>query len=388
MEIISKSEFAELAKFKSECSISVYLPTHRSGVEVNEQQDLIVFKNSLQQVRRSLQGKGYNNSQIDEILKPGTELLQDDNFWYNLSGGLGVFIAKGFFKTVKFPKAVKEEIFINNSFYVSPLLPVISNDRHFFLLVFSKNDANFYRGDEFNIVKLDVEGLPNGMNDVVHFEEKGGKELFRGGGNLSGAGANFHGHGSGLADEKIYIAQYLKEVDQTLRTEVLANENAPLVLAAVDYLIPIYKQNSSYKNITQEAIIGNSEYEDLNSLFKKACDIVTPYFNEGDRKALKTYYDQSATGLTSNNAEEIIPASHYGRISDLFVMKDAHIWGTFNEVTNELHIHEEKQEDDDCLINQAVVKTVANGGMVHILEPERMPEGSQIAAFMRYEIEV
>ncbi|HEY0670199.1 MAG TPA: hypothetical protein VGD22_18605, partial [Sphingobacteriaceae bacterium] len=106
MEIISKSEFAELANFKSECSISIYLPTHRSGVEVNEQQDLIVFKNSLQQVRRSLQGKGYNNSQIDEILKPGTELLQDDSFWYNLSGGLGIFIAKGFFKTVKFPKAV------------------------------------------------------------------------------------------------------------------------------------------------------------------------------------------------------------------------------------------------------------------------------------------
>ena len=47
MEIISKSEFAELANLKSECSVSVYIPTHRSGVEVNEQQDLIVFKNSL-----------------------------------------------------------------------------------------------------------------------------------------------------------------------------------------------------------------------------------------------------------------------------------------------------------------------------------------------------
>lgn len=388
MEILSKSEFAELANFKSECSISVYIPTHRSGVAVNEQQDLIVFKNSLQQVRKILQGKELSNTQIDEIIRSGTELLEDETFWYNLNEGLGVFMAKDFFKTTKLPKPVKKEIFVNNGFYVSPLLPVISNNQHFYLLVYSKHDAKFYRGDAYNIEKMEIEGLPNGMNDVIHFEEKGGKELFRGGGNATGSGASFHGHDSGLADEKTYIAQYLKEVDQTLRTEVLANENVPLVLAAVDYLIPLFKQNSSYRYIASESIIGNYEHVDLNFLFNKACEIVKPYFQEEDRKALKTYYDQSATGLTSDTADEIIPASHYGRISDLFVMKDAHIWGKFNEATGELEIHEKKQEDDDCLINQAVIKTLANGGAVHMLDPGKMPDGSKIAAFMRYEIEV
>ena len=235
MEIISKSEFAELANLKSECSVSVYIPTHRSGVEVNEQQDLIVFKNSLQQVRRELQGREFSNAQIDEVLRPGIELLQDDVFWYNLTAGLGVFMARGFFKAVKLPNPVKEELFINNNFYVTPLLPVIANNQHFFLLIFSKQNAKFYRGNAYNLEKIEVEGLPNGMDDVVHFEEKDGKELFRGGGNLAGAGASFHGHGSGLADEKTYIAKYLKEVDQTLRTEVLANENAPLVLSAREY---------------------------------------------------------------------------------------------------------------------------------------------------------
>src|SRR5687768_16325735 len=103
MDILSKSEFAELANFKSECSVSVYLPTHRSGVEVNEQQDLIVFKNSLQQVRRTLQAKGLNNMQIDEILKPGMDLLDDELFWYNLVEGLDILMAKGFFKAAKLP---------------------------------------------------------------------------------------------------------------------------------------------------------------------------------------------------------------------------------------------------------------------------------------------
>lgn len=386
MEIISKSVFSELANHRSRCAISVYIPTHKAGVEVNEQQDIIVFKNALQQIRKMLQGRGMTNDQIDPILKPGFELLEHDTFWYTLSHGLAVFIADGFFRTVKLPSRVKEEILINNTFYVSPLVPVMSNNKHFFLLVFSKQSAKLYRGDAYELQKVEVEELPEGMEDVFNFDDKAGRQLFRGGGTSPGAGANWHGHGSGLADDKAYISEYLKEVDQVLWTNVLSTEKAPLVLSAVDYMIPFYKHVSRYKHICEKGIVGNYEHEDLNTLLAKALEIVSPYFQEEDRKALETFYNQSNTGLTSTSPDEIIPASHFGRISDLFVMKDAHIWGKFDENENHLEIHDDRQEQDDCLINQAVVKTVANGGAVHVLEPERMPNGSKITAFMRYEI--
>ncbi len=386
MEILSKSVFTELANHHSDCAVSVYIPTHKAGVQVNEQQDLILFKNALQQVRKDLQARGMTNDQIDPILKPGLELLESDTFWYGLSHGLAVFMAKGVFRTVILPHTVKEERLINNSFYVSPLVPVIANDNHFYLLVFSKQYTQFYRGNAFGMEKLEVEGLPFGIDDVIHYEEKGGKQLFRMGGTSPGAGASFHGTSPGTADEKVYVARYLKEVDQTLWKEVLSTEKAPLVLAAVDYMTTIYRQISSYKNICEKSLTGNFELEDENTLFRRAVEIVTPYFQEQDRKALHTFYDQSATGLTSSSPDEIIPASHYGRISDLFVMKDAHIWGKFDENDNLLEIHDERNEKDDCLINKAVVKTIANGGAVHVLEPEKMPNGSKITAFMRYEI--
>ncbi|HEY0897796.1 MAG TPA: hypothetical protein VGD90_00625 [Sphingobacteriaceae bacterium] len=386
MEIISKSVFNELANFRSDCAVSIYIPTHKAGVEVNEQQDMIIFKNALQQTRKLLQAKGMTQDQIDPILKPGLELLESDTFWYTQSHGLAVFLAKGHFKTVILPTPVKEEILINNSFYVSPLVPHITNGNHFFLLVFSKQYTQFYRGDAYGMEKMEVEGLPYGIDDVIHYEEKGGKQLFRMGGTAPGAGASFHGSSPGTADEKVYIAKYLKEVDSTLWKEVLSTEKAPLVLAAVDFMTTIYRQTSMYKNICEKSLTGNFELKDDNSLFKRAIEIVTPYFQEEDRKALNTFYDQSATGLTSTSPDEIIPASHYGRISDLFVMKDAHIWGKFDETDNVLEIHDERNEEDDCLINKAVVKTIANGGAVHVLDPEKMPNGSKITAFMRYEI--
>ncbi len=99
---------------------------------------------------------------------------------------------------------------------------------------------------------------------------------------------------------------------------------------------------------------------------------------------MKTYYDNSTTELTSSIPEDVIPASFYSKVSDLFLVKDAHIWGTFDEGTNELVIHEEMQEGDTCLLNKAAIKTLKNGGAVHVLEQERMPADSKVAAFMRF----
>jgi preprotein translocase subunit SecD len=68
----------------------------------------------------------------------------------------------------------------------------------------------------------------------------------------------------------------------------------------------------------------------------------------------------------------------------LFVQKGEHIWGTFDEMANKLVIHETQQNGDECLLNTAVIKTILTGGDVHILEKEKMPAASQIAAVLRY----
>ena len=384
MEILSKEEFAELANYQSEPYVSIFIPTHRSGVAVNEKQDIIVLKNQLQEAQKQLQQKGMTKDEAAQLLQPGFDLLNHETFWNNQLEGLAMFIAQDFVKTLTLPLTVKEELFINSSFYVSPLMPILTSNEQFYMLVFSKHVSHYYLGDAFGMQEMEVEGLPQGVDDVIHFEEKSKRQLFRGGGTAPGMPANFHGHGSGQADETEYIIQYLKELDQTLWTEVLANEHKPLILVAVDNLVALYRQNSHYKHIYEEAIIGNYEREDKLTLWEKAREKLAPYFKPVHNDALQNYYNQIATPLTSSIPETVIPASYYSRISDLFVQKDVHIWGTFNETDNVLTIHNEKQDDDECLINKAVVKTVLNGGAVHILDAEKMPKESVIAAFMRF----
>lgn len=387
MELL-KEDFQTIAEYEAKTSISIYLPVHRSGVEVNEMQDALVLKNKLLQIRKALTDRGEDPHSVENLLKNAFELIEDRDFWNEQENGLGVFLSEGFFKYIKMPLAPKEELIINSTFYITPLLSMLK-DEQFYLLHLSRSDARFYLGTPFGMKKLEVEGLPDGMDDVIRYEEKGGKQLMRrsgaGAGRNAVEGASFHGHGAGLADDSEYVLTYLKEVDKTLWTQVLSTEQRPLVLAGVDYIIAHYKQISRYKYFVEQGLTGNFEHEDEHTLFQKAKEKLSDYFEIFTNKALQTYYDNtSGDSLSSPIPEDVIPASFYGKVSDLFVLRDEHIWGKFDEMNNVLIIHDEPTEGDVCLINKAVIKTIQNGGAVHLLDQDKMPAEAKIAAFMRY----
>jgi hypothetical protein len=382
---LTKEQFSELANYQGQHCITVYLQTHTKGSEVNELVDNTIFKNYLQQVTTQLKQKGVDELTIEKLLKPSFELLRNDQFWREQSKGLVVFITESSTKYIKLPTAPKaEEMLMNTSFYLSPLIPMMTQTDYFYLLMLSKKESKLYRAGEFGIVELIIDEMPNGVDDVVHFEEKEDQKLFRTGSSGAGGGANYHGQGAGKPDEKEHIAMYFDEVDETIWKAVLNKENVPLLLAGVEYLIPIYKSVAQYKPIWDEAITGNQQYTDLQSLHQQAVKLMEPYFQERHKKALELYGNQSATELTSSIAADVIPAAHYKRVWHLFVQEGAHLWGSFDEMNNKLTIHETQQEGDEDLIDKAVIRTIMNAGEVHFLPKDLMPAGSEIAAVMRY----
>jgi len=282
------------------------------------------------------------------------------------------------------PFTPDEHVHCNKSFYLSPLIPWVVSSEKFYLLVLSKSRAQAYRGDAFSMRPVSIPELPNGIDDVVHFEEKDDQNLFRTGSSGAGQGANYHGMGAGKPDEKQNIQMYLEEVDRTLWTELLNRQNCPLVLAGVSYLLPLFKETTQYKNVWPAVLTGSLEHADIPSLYRAAREILEPYFQERKEYALEQYQNKSTTALTSSIPEDIIPAAHYGRVSTLFIVKGQHLWGTFDEQSNQLSLHDVQGEKDEPLIDKTVIKTLLNGGDVFEVDASLLPEGAQMAALMRY----
>lgn len=386
--IFTKELFTELANYKDEFCVSLFLSAHASGAEVNEHYDPVNFKNQLQEITKRLKNKGHDQAQIEKLLEPGYELIRDNDFWAEQSAGFAVFIADGFFKYIKMPvPPVEELVIIEPTFYVTPLIPLMTVSEYFYVLIISKHCAKLFRADAngMQIVPLD---LPQSIEEVKRVSGLDAT-TFRSGESgrraapVSQAGS-VHGAGGGNPGDKDNILTYFEAVDDILWEKVFNKENAPLLLAGVEYEIPIYRSAADYHNVWPEALTGNRERQETRSLYNDAMELMKPYFEQRVNKALQTYMNNSATGRTSSIAADVIPAAYYAQVSHLFVAKGEHIWGTFDEMTNELVFHDTPDEDGEDLIDNAVVKTLANGGEVFLLEKERMPADCQAAALMRY----
>jgi len=385
--VLTKERFAELANYKGDCCISIFLGSHASGVEVNEHFDPINFKNQLQEVKRRLGDMGHDQGYVERLLEPGFDLVRNNDFWTELSPGLAVFIADGFFKYIKMPVVPTEELVIEPTFYVTPLIPIMSSSEYFYLLVISKQCAKLFKADAWGMQIVPVE-LPQSIEEVKRVS---GLDATTYRSSESGRRApavslpgSVHGGGGGNPDGKDNMLTYFEAVDDILWDTVLNKENAPLLLAGVEYGVQIYRGACDYHNVWPEALTGNRDRQETATLYQEAKQLMQPYFEQRVTKALELYMNNSANGKTSSIAADVIPATHYSQVSHLFVCKGEHIWGTFDEATNELQFHDTPNESGEDLIDNAVVKTLANGGEVFLLEKEKMPAESQLAAIMRF----
>ncbi len=381
---IDREQFAALARHRAKWSITIYLPTHRRGMEVNEQLDSIALKQLIRQAELSLISQGAPREELRPLMECARIMVHDDAFWRNQREGLAIFLAPGNCQFIRLPFTVKEECYINHSFYVSPLLPLLTTQEKFFLLALSKHKATLYEADAWGMQEVEVPGMPRGVEDVVHFEEKDDQKLFRTSSSGAGQGANYHGIGAGKPDNKANISMYLDEVDETLWKEILNTSNQPLLLAGVEYILPLFRQRTKYRYMSEQALTGNMEHTPVQELYSNARQVMEPYFLEKRDKAIERFSNNLGNNLSSREPADIIPACYYARTEVLLVSEGARLWGTFSEQDNILRLHDSEADGGECMVNAAVTQALLHGAEVHYVPPDNMPGNGPLAALMRY----
>jgi hypothetical protein len=166
--------------------------------------------------------------------------------------------------------------------------------------------------------------------------------------------------------------------------DLLAGEQAPLVLAGVDYLLPIYQEANGYAFLVDEGVVGNPDDLSAKELHRQAWAIVQPRFAEERKEAISLFRQLAETDRASDELEKVVPAAHHGRIDTLFVTLGHQQWGTFDPATNEVHMHQDHKAGDNDLLDTAAVQTLLNGGTVYAVQREQMPAETSLAAVLRY----
>ncbi len=293
------------------------------------------------------------------------------------------------FRYYRLPLNFDALVVVTNRFHIKPLLPLFSSDGQFYVLALSQNEVRLLQGTRYSVSEVNLERVPTSLTEALRYDDPEKRRQFhtstRTPGSRGERPATFHGHGAGSNDAKSNLLRYFHQVDEGLQ-ELLRHEQAPLVLAGVDYLLPIYQEANTYPHLVEGGVEGNPEELNVEELHKYAWAIVRPLFLAAQKEAAARYNKLAGVGSeqVSNDLKDIIPAAHQGRVETLFVAVGIQRWGSFSLDTNIVQLHKEAKPSNEDLLDLAAVQTLLNGGTVHVVEPEEMPDETSLAAIFRY----
>jgi Bacterial archaeo-eukaryotic release factor family 6 len=384
MNSFSLEQLKELVEQSQGVCVSIYMPTYKAGPETR--QNPIRFKNLIREAEAKLQKLSI--TEPSTLLQPALDL--DDDDWQNQEQGLAIFLAEGFSRFYRLPFNVDELVVVSEQFHLKPLMPLLTRDSEFYVLALSQKRVRFFEANRYSIDEVEIEGMPQSMDDALQYDETAKAGQFRistskgGTANVAQQAGSFHGQGSPDRDDiKQDILQYFHIIDHTLH-DFLRDRRGPLVLIGVEYLLPIYREANNYAHLLDEGVTENPEILKPEELHAQVLPIVEPYFSQAEQAAIEHYQEMAATGKTSADPEETIPAAYFGRVEQLFVAVGVQKWGNFDPQAMELHIHPDPEPGDEDLLNAAAVQTLLNGGSVYAIEPEKVPDSAPLAAVFRY----
>lgn len=383
MDLFAHSELRRLSRTNGQWCVSIFVPTHRAGIEV--QQGPIRLKNLLGVAERQLNSAGLRSSETATLLEPANALLRDSLFWQHQSDGLAVFASAGQLERYRVPLRLDEQVIVAKRFQLKPLLPLLTGDGHFFILALSQNEVRLMEATRYSIDELDVEQLPPDLRQSLGLGEAERRLQFHTGAAERGGqrAAMFHGHGQGQEQVKELLEKYFRKVDAAV-CGFLEDDRAPLVLAGVDYYFPIYQSVSRYAQLMSDGVAGNPELLRPDELHSRAWPLVEPVFRQARETALARFRQLNGTGRTSTNVTEAVPAALQGRIEVLFVATDQQQWGLFDSDRQAVVLHEVSDAGNEDLLDFAAIATSLNGGKVYAIPSGEMPDGAVLAAVYRF----
>jgi hypothetical protein len=378
--MITRENILDLAKEESKHCVSIYLPTHKTGEEV--QQDPIRLKNLLTQAVEQLKDREVREKEIDELLDDARKLLDNPKFWRHNDKGLALFISDNDFEYYRIPHAFNERVMVDDHFLITPLVPMITLEGTFCILALSQKKMRLLKCTRASVEEIELEEAPESLEEFLKYDVNE-TNLQHHAGQGANAQAIFHGQGGSRDTNTEEVINYLKAVENEV-TSILRKRNDPLILAGVNEAIAEYRKANNYSRLLDQSVSGNADPKSNEEIKDEGWKVIKSYFLKGMYEDIERFGDLSGSEKQSDNLSQIVEAAYYGKVESLFVPIGEHSWGWFDMERDTVHHSAEPKNGEHDLINMAAIKTLTQSGNVYALEKEDMPNGSSIAAIFRY----
>lgn len=364
VDVVRSEDLQEFATQDGPC-VSMFLPTARHGP--GTLQGPVRLKNLLRQVDPDLEASGMDRVTIDEVLEPLLALVDDAPFWQHQSDGLALYASTALIRHFRVPLAFAESAVVGPRFRLLPLWRLVTGDDTFFIVSLSQNEVRVFEATRQTIDEVAPGPVPESLADALAHEDPERQLQSH---SVGGSGVQFHGHGAGAETDKATLERYFRAIDKGLNA-LLGSPRQPVVLACVDYYLPIFQSVTKLANLADAAIAGNPEHRAPDELLAASRAIIDPLQTAHRAATAERFAVLAGTGDTLTDVADIVAAAHEGRVESLLVRAD------------DLDPDKRSPALTDELIDLAVADVLAKGGTIEATD-HTLPGDTPIGAILRY----
>ncbi len=364
--------------------VSVYLATARGGPETRESPYRLRLL--LSEAEEKLRTAGFDPRVTNPLLHPMESLVDDYPFWQHPYGGVAFFSAKDLFRTHRTTYSVHDESFVGPRFHLKPLLPMWTEEAEFLVLALSRNSVRLYRARRHQLEPVALPDVPQSQDAALQFDNPEESLQVHAGqpGSRGGQTVVTHGQGASREEAKERTLRFFLRVDRALKPH-LNRERVPLLLACVEYYLPLYRQANSYPHLVDAVIAGNPDGLQPGQLLEAAWAVMEPRFATTRHRALSAVEQELARGGATNDIEPAVAAACQGRAGRCVVALDEHRWGTYEADTANVMFLDRVDPRAVDLLDLAAAETLRTGGEVFPVPTRQdVPGQGPIAVLTRF----
>jgi Bacterial archaeo-eukaryotic release factor family 3 len=358
----------------AECALSLYLPIDP------EQRDIRVpaarLRELIDEAGRRLVASGLEPRQAEALLAPAHRIERETDFARHRDHGLVLFLTAArapqvFTIPAPLPHLQDGVVTAGRHFHLRPLLGLLAHNRRFHILGLSAGNVRLLSATPFAWTVTPLNALP------VHLQAAADSLLTTEGGAKQSQ-----------QDEEALRKELLLEDLGNVADAVsaaLGTDTAPLVLAAEPKTAGHFTKVAQLRQLLSETVAVNPFALSDAELHARAVALMQPIL-DAERNALLEQVNARLGTAEPNVAirlEEILTASHEGRVEAVIVAQDNALWGRFTPGAV-LVAHGTQAAGDEDLLNQAAVETMRHGGQAFLLPHDRLPRQAPAVATLRY----
>jgi hypothetical protein len=266
----NEQELEELRAFGEPFCLTVYVPFTSPGSADNPNR--IELKNLLRQAETALLSTGAKPDDIQKTLRPARRLLANHEFWPVNYASLVLFMHPKLFRYYHLPdRAIPYMLTVEKGFNLGPLVKVMRANKRYFVLALNHNNVRLYEGDHYHLKPVRLKNFPANLKATLGIDEyPKWMETHRVAPASSGKGSEaFHGQYNVSQTDKAMLLEFFRRIDRRLHP-LLYRRHYPLIIAGVNYLLPIYRRVNTYPDLLLEGISGSLERTGTDGIRDKA----------------------------------------------------------------------------------------------------------------------